>query len=111
MSRPPAAVAAYAPEMHLALYLMERKRMSVVQASAQVGRSRWWLYDRVKQSRSGHAPEWIAEEWDRIRRTHKRCDLCGDPIPRGDSHQVKEGRLVFEFCCEQHKQNWVEMEE
>ena len=108
--RPLLTIADLAPEFHMILYFLEREKMSVAQASQQVGRYRSWAYRRVQESREGLAPTWIAEEWDRIRRVNLRCDLCGDPIPVGASHRIAEGRMSLYFCSGAHESEWTKME-
>jgi len=42
-----------------------------------------------------------------------RCDLCNNYIPFEElhgnipKHRVEEARIVFHFCSEQHKEDWL----
>ena len=109
--RPQMATAVYAPEVHMVLYFMERERMSVAQASQQVGKYRSWTYRRIVASRCGDAPGWIAEEWDRIRGANRRCDLCSDPIAHGVDLRVREDGMAFDFCGQDCMTAWTDAEE
>lgn len=100
----------YAPEVHLIMYLMEREGKAAAQAARELGKSRDWVYRRVKASRNGSSPKWIAEEWDRIRHGNPRCDLCLDPIPIGTKEHINEDGGRLEFCKPGCRQQWIEME-